>query len=47
MTEILWIVLIVVVLAWLAGLVFKVAGKAIHLLLVLAVVILLVNLLGG
>jgi hypothetical protein len=43
----LWTILFVVVVMWALGLGFGVAGPFIHLLLVVAVVVLLVNLLRG
>ena len=47
MGGILWIILAVVVVIWLAGLLLRFAGNAIHLLLIVAVVILVYNLLAG
>jgi hypothetical protein len=41
----LWTVLIVVLLMWASGLVFGVAGNFIHVLLVIAMVVVVVNLL--
>ena len=43
----LWTILLVVVLMWALGLGFGIAGPFIHLLLVVAVVVLLINLLSG
>jgi hypothetical protein len=43
----LWTVLLVLLLMWALGLGFGVAGNLIHILLVVAVVVLLVNLLQG
>jgi hypothetical protein len=43
----LWTVLLVLLLMWALGLGFGVAGNLIHLLLVVAVVVLIVNLLQG
>jgi len=43
----LWTILLVVVLMWALGLGFGIAGPFIHLLLVVAAVVLLVNLLQG
>jgi hypothetical protein len=43
----LWTVLVVLLLMWALGLGFGVAGNLIHILLVVAVVVLIVNLLQG
>ena len=43
----LWTVFVVFLILWLVGFSFHVAGGLIHLLLVVAVVVLLINLLGG
>jgi hypothetical protein len=43
----LWTVLLVLLLMWALGLGFGVAGNLIHIILVVAVVVLLVNLLQG
>jgi hypothetical protein len=51
MANILWIVLVVIVVLWLLGLLLNVAGLAanglIHILLVIAAIVLVVNLLSG
>jgi len=47
MGGILWIILAVVVVIWLAGFLLRFAGNAIHLLLIVAVAILIYNLLAG
>ena len=47
MANILWAILVVVLVLWLAGLLFRVAGNAVHLLLVVALAILVYNLLVG
>lgn len=47
MAGILWIVLVVVLVLWLAGLLLRVAGNAVHLLLIVAVAILIYNLIAG
>jgi hypothetical protein len=47
MASILWAVLVVILALWLIGLLAGTAGSLIHLLLVVAVVVLLVNLLTG
>ena len=47
MAGILWIVLVIVVVVWLAGLLLRVAGNAIHLLLIVALAILIYNLVTG
>ena len=43
----LWAILVVLIVLWLLGLVVKVGGALIHLLLVVALVILVINLLSG
>jgi hypothetical protein len=43
----LWTVFVVVLLLWLLGFSFHIAGSMIHLLLVLAVIILIFNLISG
>ena len=47
MAGLLWIILVVVVVGWLLGLFFRVAGNAIHLLLVVALALLIFNLISG
>lgn len=47
MTVILWVILAVVLIFWLLGLVLRVAGNAIHLLLIVALAILIYNLVTG
>jgi len=46
-TNMLWTIFIVLLILWLLGFTLHVAGGLIHLLLVVAVVVLLINLLGG
>ncbi|PYV95936.1 MAG: lmo0937 family membrane protein [Acidobacteria bacterium] len=43
----LWTIFVILLIMWLLGFSFHVAGSLIHLLLVIAVVVLLVNLLTG
>jgi hypothetical protein len=43
----LWTIFVVVLILWLLGFTFHVAGAFIHLLLVLAVIILIFNLISG
>ena len=43
----LWVILVLLIVLWLLGLVVKVGGALIHLLLVVALVILVINLLSG
>jgi len=43
----LWTIFVILLIMWLLGFNFHVAGSLIHLLLVIAVVVLLVNLLTG
>ena len=47
MTGVLWIVLAVVLVVWLAGLLLRVAGNAVHLLLVVALAVLIYNVVTG
>jgi len=47
MARILWIVLVVLLVLWLAGFIAKIAGGFIHILLVVALVILVINLITG
>ena len=43
MLHLLWVVVVVLVVFWLLGLMFHVAGKVIHLLLVLALILIVFN----
>ena len=43
----LWTVLVVLLILWLLGFSFHIAGSLIHLLLVVAVVVLVINLVSG
>jgi len=43
----LWTIFVILLIMWLLGFSFHVAGSLIHLLLVIAVVVLLINLLTG
>ncbi len=43
----LWTVFVILLILWLLGFSFHVAGSLIHLLLVIAVIVLIVNLLSG
>ncbi len=47
MGGILWAIVAVVVVVWLLGLIFEVAGNFIHLLLIIAAVMIVLNLLRG
>lgn len=47
MVAILWTILIVILVVWLLGLLFDVAGNLIHLLLIVALAILIYNLVTG
>lgn len=48
MGNLLYVIVVILVIGWLLGLfAFHVAGGLIHLLLVIAVILLLINLLGG
>ena len=43
----LWTIFVIVLVLWLLGFISHVGGALIHLLLIVAVVVLLINLLGG
>jgi len=43
----LWTIFVILLVLWLLGFSFQIAGGLIHLLLVIAVVVLLINLLSG
>jgi hypothetical protein len=43
----LWTIFVIVLVLWLLGFITHVGGALIHLLLIVAVVVLLINLLGG
>jgi len=43
----LWTILVVLLILWLLGFSFHIAGSLIHILLVLAVVVLIINLISG
>ena len=43
----LWTILVVLLILWLLGFSFHIAGSLIHLLLVIAVVVLVINLISG
>ncbi len=47
MARILWIVLVVLLVLWLIGFLTKVAGGLIHILLVVALIVLVINLVTG
>lgn len=47
MARILWLILVVILAVWVIGLLMDVAGGLIHLLLIVAAVILIVNLVSG
>ncbi|MCM3612284.1 MULTISPECIES: lmo0937 family membrane protein [Planomicrobium] len=47
MARILWIILVVILAIWLIGFLMDVAGGLIHLLLIVAAIILIVNLISG
>ncbi len=47
MARILWIVIVVLVVLWLIGLLAKIGGGLIHILLVIALVVLVINLITG
>ncbi len=47
MARILWIILAVVIVLWLVGFLMKVGGGLIHILLVVAAIILVINLITG
>lgn len=47
MARILWIVLAVIIVIWLVGFLMDVAGGLIHILLIIAAIILVINLVSG
>lgn len=47
MGNLLWLIIVILFIVWLAGLFFKVAGGLIHLLLVIAVILVIVRLVSG
>ena len=47
MGNLLWIIVLILVVLWLGGFLFGVAGKLIHVLLVIAVIVLLVRVFTG
>lgn len=47
MGRILWIVVVVLVVLWLIGLLAKIGGGLIHIALVIAVIVLVINLITG
>ncbi|MHB8841815.1 MAG: lmo0937 family membrane protein [Candidatus Aquicultor sp.] len=47
MFTILWIIIAVLLVIWVVGLAFKLAGALIHILLVIALVLLAINLISG
>lgn len=47
MGRILWLIIVVLFVFWLLGLVFKIGGGLIHILLVIAVIVFIINLITG
>lgn len=47
MGRILWIILVVIIAVWLVGFLMDVAGGLIHILLIIAAIILVINLISG
>ena len=47
MAGILWTIVAIIVAIWLLGLIFRVAGNLIHLLLVIALIVIVYNLITG
>ena len=47
MSQILWIVMVIIIAFWLIGFLANIAGNAIHILLVVALVVLAYNLISG
>ena len=47
MGNLLWLIILILVIMWLGGFAFHVGGSLIHLLIVIAVIILIVQLLSG
>jgi hypothetical protein len=47
MGRILWLIIVALFVFWLLGLVFKIGGGLIHILLVIAVIVFIINLVTG
>lgn len=47
MARILWIILVVILAVWIIGFLMEIGGGLIHLLLIVAAIILIVNLISG
>lgn len=47
MGNLLWLIILILVIMWLGGFAFHIGGSLIHLLIVIAVIILIVQLLSG
>ncbi|HJF34056.1 MAG TPA: lmo0937 family membrane protein [Sporosarcina psychrophila] len=47
MGRILWLIIVALFVFWLLGLVFKIGGGLIHILLVIAVIVFIINLITG
>lgn len=47
MGRILWIIIVALIVFWVLGLVFKIGGGLIHILLVIAVIVFIINLISG
>lgn len=47
LANILWLVIVVIVVLWLLGFLFQIGGNLVHILLVIAAIVLVVNLLSG
>ncbi len=47
MGNLLWLIIVILVLLWLGGFAFHIGGGLIHLLLVIAVIVLIIQLLTG
>jgi len=47
MGNLLWIIIVILILMWLGGFAFHIAGGLIHILLVIAVIVLIIQLITG
>jgi Family of unknown function (DUF5670) len=47
MGNLLWLIIVVFLILWIGGLVFKIGGALIHLLIVIAVILIIVRLVTG
>lgn len=47
MGNLLWLIIVILLVLWLAGFIFEIAGGLIHILLVIAVIVLVIRLVTG